>query len=56
MGAYSTRTIVFDAFNCKYEVLDKQAKEVEEKEGIQTAGNELPVLNKEFDQEGKAKE
>ena len=56
MGAYSTRTIVFDPFNCKYEVLEKQAKEVEEKEGIQTAGNELPVLNKEFDQEGKAKE
>ena len=56
MGAYSTRTVVFDPFNCKYEVLEKQAKEVEEKEGIQTAGNELPVLNKEFDQEGKAKE
>tara|TARA_B100000131_G_scaffold19917_1_gene19551 strand:- start:13 stop:1377 length:1365 start_codon:yes stop_codon:yes gene_type:complete len=56
MGAYSTRTVVFDPFNCKYEVLEKQAKEVEEKEGIQTAGDRLPVLNKEFDQEGKAKE
>ena len=56
MGAYSTRTIVFDPFNCKYEVLEKQAKEVEKKEGIQTAGERLPVLNKEFDQEGKAKE
>ena len=56
MGAYSTRTVVFDPFNCKYEVLEKQAKEVEKKEGIQTAGDRLPVLNKEFDQEGKAKE
>tara|TARA_Y100001970_G_scaffold249061_1_gene319227 strand:- start:12565 stop:13926 length:1362 start_codon:yes stop_codon:yes gene_type:complete len=56
MGAYSTRTVVFDPFNCKYEVLNKEAKEVEEKEGIQTAGERLPVLNKEFDQEGKSKE
>jgi len=56
MGAYSTRTVVFDPFNCKYEVLEKKAKEVEDNGGIQTAGNELPVLNKEFDQEGKSKE
>jgi len=56
MGAYSTRTVVFDPFNCKYEVLGKEAKEVEKKEGIQTAADRLPVLNKEFDQEGKAKE
>ena len=56
MGAYSTRTVVFDPFNSKYEVLTKEAKEVEEKEGIQTAGERLPVFNPEFDQEGKAKE
>ena len=56
MGAYSTRTVVFDPFNCKYEVLTKEAKEVEEKEGIKTAGEHLPVFNPEFDQEGKAKE
>ena len=56
MGAYSTRTVVFNPFNCKYEVLNKEAKEVEKKEGIQTAGERLPVFNKEFDQDGKEKE
>jgi len=53
MGAYSTRTVVFDPFNCKYEVLNKEAKEVEEKEGIQTAGERLPVLNPEFHPDGE---
>ncbi len=48
MGAYSTRTVVFNPFNCKYEVLNKEAKEVEKKEGIQTAGERLPVFNPEF--------
>ena len=48
MGAYSTRTVVFDPFNCKYEVLNKEAKKVEEEEGIQTAGERLPVFNPEF--------
>ena len=53
MGAYSTRTVVFNPFNCKYEVLGKEAKEVEEKEGIQTAGERLPVFNPEFSPEGE---
>ena len=53
MGAYSTRTIVFDPFNCKYEVLEKQAKEVEKKEGIQTAGERLPIFNPEFNETGE---
>tara|TARA_B100000902_G_scaffold242095_1_gene229249 strand:+ start:190 stop:1152 length:963 start_codon:yes stop_codon:yes gene_type:complete len=44
MGAYSTRTVVFNPFNCKYEVLGKEAKEVEEKEGIQTAGERSQFL------------
>ena len=57
MGAYSTRTVVFDPFNCKYEVLEKQAKKVEADEGIQTAGDRLPVLNPEFNttQDGSEK-
>jgi len=57
MGAYSTRTVVFDPFNCKYEVLNKEAKKVEEEEGIQTAGERLPVLNPEFNttQDGSEK-
>ena len=53
MGAYSTRTVVFNPFNCKYEVLGKEAKEVEEKEGIQTAGERLPIFNPEFNPDGK---
>lgn len=53
MGAYSTRTVVFDPFNCKYEVLGKEAKKVEEEEGIQTAGERLPVLNPEFHPDGE---
>ena len=53
MGAYSTRTVVFNPFNCKYEVLGKEAKKVEEEEGIQTAGESLPVFNPEFNVDGK---
>ena len=53
MGAYSTRTIVFDPFNCKYEVLGKDSDKVEEEGGIQTAGERLPVFNPEFNPEGK---
>jgi hypothetical protein len=53
MGAYSTRTVVFNPFNCKYEVLSKEAKKVEEEEGIQTAGESLPVFNPEFNVDGK---
>jgi len=53
MGAYSTRTVVFNPFNCKYEVLGKEAKEVEKEEGIQTAGERLPIFNPEFNPDGK---
>ena len=53
MGAYSTRTVVFNPFNCKYEVLGKEAKEVEKEEGIQTAGERLPVFNPEFNPDGE---
>tara|TARA_B100001113_G_scaffold348380_1_gene342132 strand:+ start:175 stop:1530 length:1356 start_codon:yes stop_codon:yes gene_type:complete len=56
MGAYSTRTVVFNPFDCVYEVLTNEATEIEKKEGIKTAGKNLPVLNKEFNQEGLSKE
>ena len=56
MGAYSTRTVVFNPFDCVYEVLTNEATEIEKKEGIQSAGRNLPVLNKEFNQEGISKE
>ena len=56
MGAYSTRTVVFNPFDCVYEVLTNEATEIEKKEGIKTAGKNLPVLNKEFNQDGISKE
>jgi hypothetical protein len=48
MGAYSTRTVLFDPFNCYYEVIVPNAKEIEKKNGIKTSGKELPTLNPEF--------
>jgi hypothetical protein len=56
MGAFSTRTILFDPFNCYYEVITPNAKEIEKKNGIKTAGKELPILNPEFNKEGANKE
>ena len=56
MGAFSTRTVLFDPFNCYYEVITPNAKKIEEKDGIKTAGKELPVLNPEFNKEGANKE
>ena len=56
MGAYSTRIVMFNPFDCRYEVVTPNAKQVEEKDGIKTAGKKLPVLNKEFDRDQKNKE
>jgi hypothetical protein len=54
MGAFSTRTILFDPFSCYYEVITPNAKEKEK--NLKLGGKELPVLNKEFDKSGKNKE
>lgn len=54
MGAFSTRTILFDPFNCFYEVVTPNAKEKER--ALKLAGKELPTLNPEFDRQGKNKE
>jgi hypothetical protein len=54
IGAFSTRTILFDPFNCYYEVITPNAKE---KEGsLKKAGKDLAMLNKEFDRPGANKE
>ena len=54
MGAFSTRTILFDPFNCYYEVVTPNARQ---KEGsLKLAGKELPRLNPEFDQTGANKD
>ena len=46
IGAYTTRTILFDPFNCYYEVVNTKAEDTEK--NLQTAGKNLPKLNPEF--------
>ena len=46
MGAYQTRLVVFDPFNCAYEVVEQTAKEAEK--GTTTGGKRLPKLNEKF--------
>ena len=54
IGTYATRTIMFDPFNCYYEVIAPNVlggqKGAESK--LQKAGKNLPKYNKEFNQEG----
>ena len=54
IGAFSTRTILFDPFNCYYEVITPNAKDKEA--ALKLAGKELPVLNPEFNRPGQNKE
>ena len=59
MGAYSTRTIMFNPFSNKYEVINPNAYEkgaLGDEKKLKLAGEKLPVLNTEFNQEGKDKE
>jgi hypothetical protein len=54
MGAFSTRTILFDPFNCYYEVVVPNAKEKEK--SLKLGGKELPTLNPEFNRTGANKD
>lgn len=54
MGAFSTRTILFDPFNCYYEVVTPNAKQKEK--SLKLAGKELPKLNPEFNRNEANKE
>jgi len=47
-GTYSTRVVLFDPFNCEYQVVKPRIQETESE--LKLAGKELPVLNKEFNQ------
>ena len=49
MGAYQTKLVVFDPFNCAYRTFEQTAKETENQDGITIAGTHLPVLNKKFE-------
>lgn len=46
IGTYKTRTILFDPFNCYYEVINPKAEDFEK--NLSTAGKNLPKLNPEF--------
>jgi hypothetical protein len=57
IGAYSTRTILFDPFSCYYEVISvstnsDQGSKLGSENNIQKAGKNLPKYNKEFDRAG----
>tara|TARA_Y100000589_G_scaffold324133_1_gene359794 strand:- start:10460 stop:11821 length:1362 start_codon:yes stop_codon:yes gene_type:complete len=54
MGAYSTRTILFDPFTTYYEVITPNAKT--EEDSLKLGGKKLPKLNDEFNNEGTNKE
>jgi len=47
-GSYSTRVVLFDPFNCQYEIVKPKSEDSES--DLKLAGKELPVLNKEFNQ------
>ena len=49
MGAYQTKLVVFDPFNCAYRVFGQTAKETEDQDGITIAGTNLPQLNDKFE-------
>ena len=51
IGAYKTKIVLFDAYNCKYEVIAQTAEEV--KENVELAGKNLPKFNSKFDSNEK---
>ena len=48
IGAYNTKLVLFDPFNCKYQVVEKTAEEAKK---VKHAGKALPKFNKKFDAE-----
>jgi len=46
MGTYATRLVVFDPFNCYYDVINKTAEG--SKKGTKLGGKDLPKLNPKF--------
>ena len=54
IGTYTTRTVLFDPFNCYYEVINPQASRNER--NLKLAGKKFPVLNPEFNKPGLNKD
>ena len=48
IGAYKTKLVMFDPYNCKYVVDEKTADEAVEKKKVKLAGKGLPVFNEKF--------
>jgi len=48
MGAYKTKLVMFDPYNCKYVVDEKTADEAVEKKKVKLAGKGLPMFNEKF--------
>ena len=55
LGAYTTRLVTFDPFNCEYNVYNPNASENEQSDGLSLGGKSLPKLNPEFDVSGDKK-
>ena len=51
MGAYATKLVIFNPFNCHYEVIEQSATDIDSNQspGLQLAGKELPVFNEKFE-------
>ena len=47
MGTYKSKIVLFNSYNCKYEVIQQTAEEV--KESVNLAGKDLPKFNDKFD-------
>ena len=47
MGAYKTKIVLFNSYDCKYEVIEQTAEQV--KKQVKMAGKNLPKFNEKFD-------
>jgi len=54
IGAFSNKIIMFDPFNCYYEVINPNAQEIER--NLKKAGKEFPKLNPEFNRTESGKD
>ena len=46
MGAYKTKLILFNPFNCEYKIEEQDAYDTED--GTTHAGKQLPIINEKF--------
>ena len=53
IGAYKTKLVLFDPFNCEYVVEEKTADEAVQKNKVKLAGKKLPKFNNKFDTPNK---